>query len=172
MAGLIHSGNFVQFTNSIYGTPQGMAAAAPLAIQGIPRDKFVWGEYQQRVVPHRGLWPSVVTRRAPVNTFDTWKLHSDAARAGLAASPNSDALAPDEPNTVPATKLNLLDEAVRKAFYSNPPIPIEIEVDVASGPQHEIGIDWKTDAAGKPTLLHLTMYCPCPPPKPATASSP
>jgi hypothetical protein len=159
--GSIHSGNFVTFTNSLYGTPEAMAVSAPIAIHRTPRSQFLWGAYQKRVVPHRGLWPVLTSSSGgTVNTFDTYKRVIDLQRASLVHLPNTHPLAPDEPHHVPPTKLDLLDEAVRKVFYSVPPIPFEVSVHVASGSAHDVELDWVVDAAGKPVLLKLRIYCP------------
>lgn len=157
----IHQGSFETFNNSLYGTAAAMAVAAPLATQGTPRSQFVWGSYQKRVVPHQVLWPVVTSHSGrQVSTWDTYKRSIDLQRASLAFIPNTDPLSPDEPNHVPPTRLDLLDEAVRKAFYSNPPIPFDVNVQNASGTTHELQVDWDVDADGNPTMLHLTIFCP------------
>ena len=156
----IHAGAFQKFINSVYGTPQAMAVAAPMAIQGVPRNLFRWGEFEKRAVPHRGLWPEVALPTTTINTFDSFQHHCDHLRASLSASRNADALSPDEPNTIPATRLDLLDEAVRKAFYSAPPIPFEVDVLDAPGADHEVRIDWDLDPTGRPVLLKVKILCP------------
>lgn len=161
MARAIHQGAFETFNNSLYGSAADMAVAAPMATHGTPRSQFHWGGYQKRVVPHRGLWPVVTSPSGnTISTWDTYKRSIDLQRASLAFVPNTDPVAPDEPNHVPSTKLDLLDEAVRKAFYSNPPIPFDVNVQNATGSTHDVGIAWDVDQNGAPTMLHLTIFCP------------
>lgn len=159
----IHGGEFQAFINNVYGTPQHMAVAAPMATQGVPRNRFRWGEFEQRAVPHRGLWPVVPVGSTQVHTFDSFQHHCDNLRASLSASRNTAALSQDEPNVIPATRMDLLDEAVRKAFYSAPPIPFKVDVQDAPGQDHEVGIDWVYDTAGRPTLLKVQIFCPAQP---------
>jgi len=159
----IHSGVFQDFMRSIYSTAQGILTAAPIATQGIPRNQFTWGAFQQRVVPHRGLWPIVFTPGGTINTFDNYRYHADQLRASLTRVKNVDALSPDEPNHVPPTRLDLLDEAFRKAFYSNPPIPFVTDVVDASSSQHEVWIDWDLDTSGTPVQLRVKIACPVQP---------
>lgn len=138
-----------------------MSTAAPMATDGTPRGQFIWGGYQKRVVPHKGLWPTLTSPNgSTVSTYDTYKRVIDLQRAGLAHIPNTQPLSPDEPAHIPATRLDLLDEAIRKAFYSNPPIPFEVDVQTASGPTHDIDLKWDVDAAGNPSKLYLAIYCP------------
>ncbi len=156
-----HGGPYKSFVNSIYGTPAGMAMAAPLAIAGTPRSQFRWGGYHKRVVPHRALWPTVTSPRGTVyNTWDVYKRGNDLLRAGLVAAPNTDPLSPDEPNVIPRTRLDLLDEAIQKAFYSNPPIPYDMDVQNSSDGSYNVRLAWDMDASGKPVMLHITIVSP------------
>jgi hypothetical protein len=167
----IHAGSFVDFNNNIYGTPEDMATAAPMATHGIPRSQFLWGCYQKRVVPHRGLWPKVPSPGGTlVNTYDTYKRVIDLQRASLAHESNTLPLSPDEPHHIPTTKLDLLDEAIRKVFYAQPPIPFKVMVQDTPGKAHDLELHWSVDAAGHPTFLDLKILCP--PPQPGAAPLP
>jgi hypothetical protein len=162
MALTTHGPTFQAFKNSIFGTPEGMAVAAPIAIAGVPRHLFRFDIFLQRVVPHRSLWPvGVSTRGTPVSSYDVHKHNVDLLRADLTRAPNSDPVAPDEPANIPRWRLDLLDLAFQKALYSDPPIPIEAERRDATGTRFEIRIAWDVDAASRrPTKLHLTIFCP------------
>jgi hypothetical protein len=167
-----HGPAFHAFKNSIFATPEGMAVAAPMATAGVPRHLFLFDIFLQRVVPHPGLWPvAVSTGGTPVSSYDTHKHNVDMLRADLARAPNSEPVAPDEPANIPRWRLDLLDLAFQKAFYSDPPIPIESERRDATGTLFAIQIRWDVDAAsGQPTKLYLTIFCPGTPPAGTTAA--
>ena len=161
MVGSIHGGQFVPFINSVYGTAEDMAVAAQIATAGVPRSQLHFGSYEKTVVPHRGLWPQVTSPNGNVvSTYDTYKRGVDQARASLSAAPNTDPLSPDEPTNIPRTRLDLLDEALQKAFYTSPPIPIEFDCQDGQGQVHEVKVAWDVDASGKPIKLRWTIYCP------------
>ena len=162
MARSILGPTFQAFKNSIFGTPQGMAVAAPMATAGVPRHLFLFDHSLKRVVPHRSLWPMGASARGtPVSSYDFHKHNVDLLRADLARAANSDPVAPDEPTNIPRWRLDLLDLAFQKAFYSDPPIPVETEHRDATGAQFEIQIAWDVDTASRrPTKLHLTIFCP------------
>jgi hypothetical protein len=162
MAVTTHGPAFHAFKNSIFATPEGMAIAAPIATAGVPRNLFLFDIFLQRVVPHPSLWPvGVSASGTPLSSYDVHKHNVDLLRADLARAPNSDPVAPDEPANVPRWRLDLLDLAFQKAFYSDPPIPIETERRDATGTQFEIQIAWDVDTASRrPTKLHLTIFCP------------
>jgi hypothetical protein len=129
MALTTHGPAFQAFKNSIFGTPEGMAVAAPIATAGVPRHLFLSDIFLQRVVPHRSLWPvGVSTRGAPVSSYDAHKHNVDLLRADLARAPNFDPVAPDEPANIPRWRLDLLDLAFQKAFYSDPPSQLKPSV--------------------------------------------
>jgi hypothetical protein len=150
-----------------------MAMAAPMATAGIPRHLFLFDTFLQRVVPHRGLWPiGSSATGTPLSSYDVHKHNVDLLRADLARAPNSDPVAPDEPANIPRWRLDLLDLAFQRAFYSDPPIPIETERQDATGTLFEIQIAWDVDAtSGRPTRLYLTIFCPGMPPNGATTAS-
>jgi hypothetical protein len=156
----IHAGAYQDFMKKHYSSPHDMHAAAKITTAGVPRHQFAWGEFQKRVVPHRGSWPEVAASGGPINVFDDYDHHVAQTRAALKTVKNTDALSPDEPHHVPPTRLDLLDEAFRKAFYSTPPIPFVTDVVDAHGSQHDVNVDWDVDAAGKPTLLKVKIHCP------------
>jgi hypothetical protein len=172
MSGFTHGAPFQAFKNSIFATPQGMAVATMIATAGVPRQLFLFDTFLKRVVPHRGLWPvAMSTGGTPVSSYDTHKHNVDLLRADLARAPNSDPVAPDEPANIPRWRLDLLDLAFQKAFYSDPPIPIETDRQDATGTLFEIQIAWDMDAAsGRPTKLYLTIFCPGTPPDGTTAA--
>ena len=148
------------FTNTLYSTPAAMAQSAKLATQGVKREDFQWGHYQQKVEPDRNNWPTATRAGKPINHHDEWLQHIANVRNSLAQQGNTDHLAPDETHHVPPTRMHLLDEAVRKAFYSDPPIPMTVAVDKAKGAHHHVEIAWDTDAQGNPTMLRFTVHCP------------
>lgn len=66
---------------------------------------------------------------------------------------------------VPLTKLGLLDATVRKCFNSEPPIPMQVDIqeqpqDSPNAAQHDIRLVWTYGSDGIPTLLRFTMICP------------
>jgi hypothetical protein len=162
MAASTHGAVFHAFKNSVFGTPEDMAVAAPMATAGIPRHLFLFDTFLQRVVPHRGLWPvGASATGTPLSSYDVHKRNVDLLRADLTRAPNSDPVAPDEPANIPRWRIDLLDRAVQKAFYSDPPIPIETDRQDATGTLFEIAIRWDVDvASGRPTKLYLTIFCP------------
>jgi hypothetical protein len=162
MAASTHGPVFHDFKNRIFGTPEGMAVAAPMATAGVPRDLFLFDTFLKRVVPHRGLWPvGVSAAGAPLSSYDVHKHNVDMLRADLTREPNTDPVAPDEPGNIPRWRLDLLDLAVQKAFYSDPPIPIETDRQDATGTVFSIQIRWDVDTvSGRPTKLYLTIFCP------------
>ena len=162
MAVTTHGPAFSAFKNSIFATPEGMAVAAPMATAGVPRHLFIFDTFLKRVVPHSGLWPmGVPPGGTPISSYDVHKHNVDMLRADLARAPNSDPVAPDEAGNIPRWRIDLLDLAFQKAFYSDPPIPVETEHRDATGAQFEIQIAWDVDSAsGRLTMLHLTIFCP------------
>lgn len=150
----------LKFTNDHYDTPAAMAKSAKAATHGVKREDFHWGHYQQRVQPDRDKWPNATRRGRPINHHDEWLQHITTVRNALAQQANTHPVAPDEQHHVPQTRMHLLDEAVRKAFYSDPPIPMTVSVDKAKGAHHHVEIDWDTDAQGNPVMLRFTVHCP------------
>ncbi len=115
-----------------------------------------WGEYQPILSP-LDQWPG--------NIGEKWMRSKNYARAGLFSQPNNTPLSADEPSVVPLTKCGLLDAAVRKCFNSQPPIPMQIDVQEQPqasphAAQHDIRLNWTYGTDGIPTLLRLTMVCP------------
>lgn len=151
---------YMDWTNSLYATPDAMAKNAPAATANVPRDQFRWGEYHKRVAPNPGDWPHVpAAAGGSVHTFTTWDNHSAQVRASLARQANRQPVSPADP-TVPPDRLGLLDEAVRTAFYSQPPIPKHIDVGTTDGPEHELELGWSQDGDGRLTRLHMLIRCP------------
>jgi hypothetical protein len=173
MAVTTHGPAFSAFKNSIFATPEGMAVAAPMATAGVPRHLFLFDTFLKRVVPHIGLWPMGVSPGGtPISSYDVHKHNVDMLRADLARAPNSDPVAPDEAGNIPRWRIDLLDLAFQKAFYSDPPIPIEADRQDATGTLFEVRIAWDMDAAsGRPTKLYLTIFCPVTAPDGTTAAS-
>ena len=162
MAKATHGPAFMSFKNSVFGTPEGMAVAAPMATNGIPRNLFLHDTFMKRVIPHRGLWPEAsLGGGRTINTYDDHKRAVDLLRADLSRAPSTDPVAPDEPNNIPRWRIDLLDEAMRKVFYSDPPIPFETERQDAKGDAFEISLTWHMDAnTNLPIKLDLIIYCP------------
>jgi hypothetical protein len=115
-----------------------------------------FGDYQSVLSP-LDRWPG--------DTGKKWLKSKDYARAGLASQPNSAPLSADEPSVMPLTKCGLLDASVRKCFNSEPPIPMQVDIqeqgqDAPNAAQHDIRLVWTYGSDGIPTLLRLTMVCP------------
>jgi hypothetical protein len=162
MAITTHGPRFQAWKNHLFATPGNMADAAPIAIAGVPRHLFLFDIFLQRVVPHRNLWPvSELPNGRLISSYDVHRRNVDLLRADLVRQPNSEPVAPDEPDNIPKWRVELLDLAHQKAFYSDPPIPIESERRDAIGEQFEIQIAWDVDTfGGRPIKLYLTILCP------------
>jgi hypothetical protein len=173
MAITTHGPAFQAWKNFLFGTPAAMASSAAIATQGVPRELFLFDTFLKRVVPHRALWPQGETPTGRlVSSYDTHKRNVDRLRADLVDQPNTEAVAPDEV-AVPKYRLDLLDLAIQKCFYSEPPIPIETDRQDAKNSKFAVRLVWETDlggfaedgrplnpAMGRPLKLFLTIYCP------------
>jgi hypothetical protein len=118
-----------------------------------------WGQYQPILSP-RDKWPNGIGK--------AWLKAAGEARIQLSAQPNTTPLSLDEPVVIPPNKCALLDASIRKCFNSEPPIPIWMDTkehhkDDVCPDQHEICLSWEySNGEDKaPTLLRLTMVCPC-----------
>lgn len=176
MAGLLgprigagSSGDFLRWANALYATRAAMARSAAVAKAGVPREKFVWGEYQKRVCA-KDEWPRFTREGKVIDTHEVWDDDVRQVRASLQKQQNKQPVTPNDPGNVPANRCDLLDEAVRIAFYSDPPIPKTVDAGRTDGPEHELELGWSQDADGRLVRLHVTVLCP-PAPK-AGASGP
>ena len=149
---------FKDHINSFYYPLSAMQKSVEILKQSNQLDlaTMKFGDYQPILSPLDN-WPGETGRR--------WVKSKDHARAGLAKQYNNTPLSADESAVVPLTKCDLLDASVRKCFNSQPPIPMQIDVqeqpqDSPSAAQHDIKLVWTYGSDGIPTLLRLTMVCP------------
>jgi hypothetical protein len=161
MGGAVLTPEFYTMKNSVFATPGGMATAAATVVASMPRDHLQYDNFTRKVIPHRGIWPTVTSPKGnTISSYDMHKRMIDLVRADLARAPNTEAVAPDEPGNIPKWRLELLDQVFQKLYYSNPPIPYDTCRADSTNTAFQIKLVWDLDSAGKPAMLHLTILCP------------
>lgn len=148
------------FWSEYTGSPEGMKKAVAIlnASPHVDLATLEWARYQPLLAP-LDKWENLGSR--------FWAKETGSARLHLIEQPNNEPLSKDEPNVIPKTRLGLLDAAIRKCFNSDPPIPIDVEINEqqktsADRDTHTVKIAW---VYGKgedkpPTRFKYTMTCP------------
>jgi len=147
---------FLRAINALYSSEEVMQATAALFIarKGVQAlDQLTWGSYQAELMG--SSWTAAAAK--------TWDKSVASARESLSRQRNTRHLF--RGSTIsPATRLELLDEAVRHCFRNHTPIKVRVSGKTAEDPnpkEHAVRIQWDYDkATGKPVRLHLTMICP------------
>ena len=121
-----------------------------------------YGRFQPILAPMDGQWPG---------GLKLYMREMRAARVDLTAQPNDAARSRDEPNVKPLTRCALLDATLRKCFNSEPPIPMDVDVEqkaeaAADRDVHSVKLVWTyKEGSDVPVRLHFTMICPYRTPK-------
>jgi len=137
---------FKGFINSYYSEKNMKDSVAKLkaAKDDIDIRTMEYGEYQPILMP-LDKWPK--------ETGKTWRKNVANARYSLKKQKSAE-----------GTKWDTLNNAIRRCFNAEPPIPMEIDVearqyDDPAKAEHDIRLEWIPDG-GVPTLLKFTMICP------------
>jgi len=147
---------FLRAINALYSSEKVMEATAALLLarKGAQAlDQLTWGSYQTELMG--SSWSATAAQ--------TWHKSVASARDSLSRQRNTRHLFRDS-LIIAATRLELLDEAVRHCFRNHTPIKVRVSGKTAEDPnpkEHAVRIQWDYDkATGKPVRLHLTMICP------------